>query len=370
MALFAKESVLKQDRIIYLDLLRVVSVIFMILIHVSGNGLNEAAVSSFTWNVSNICDAVSRFCVPVFVMISGSSFLDPEKDYSLKKIYKVKLLHIVTAFLFWSAIYAAWTTAANIKESPVESLGIMLLNLIVGPFHLWFLFMIAGLYMLTPVLRKISADKKLTEYFMVLSFVFAFVLVFFRDISEKLPLTNMYIKFVFTVLDNVTHNFHLEFLLGYIFYFLAGYYLKEFGISKKLSRLIYIAGVLMVVGTAALTYLWSVKKGENEIILYNYLYFPVCITAMAIYLFFRNEISKISFSPRMQGVIVCLSRYSFGIYLVHILVKNLLLSSLGITVTMCNGLLSVPLITILTFLISLIIVAIIGRIPVLKKYVI
>ena len=59
-----------EDRIWYLDVLRIVSIFFVIVIHVNGHITDEAnnMTASFFSNTS-------RFCVPVFVMISGAIYI-------------------------------------------------------------------------------------------------------------------------------------------------------------------------------------------------------------------------------------------------------------------------------------------------------
>ena len=92
-------------RLVYLDLLRIMSVVMMVTLHISGVGM-RADIGSFDWHVCNIYDGLTHICVPVFIMISGAFLLDPEREYSIKKLYKVKILRIATAFVFWSAFYA------------------------------------------------------------------------------------------------------------------------------------------------------------------------------------------------------------------------------------------------------------------------
>lgn len=79
----------KGNRVIYFDYLRIISVFAVIVLHISGQNWNGTDVSSFEWNVFNAFDSLTRWCVPVFVMISGALFLDKEqplKSFS-KKIF-------------------------------------------------------------------------------------------------------------------------------------------------------------------------------------------------------------------------------------------------------------------------------------------
>lgn len=51
---------------------------------------------------------MSRFCVPVFIMISGAIFLNPDFDLSWEKLFKKYLRRIVVSYLIWQLIYCDW----------------------------------------------------------------------------------------------------------------------------------------------------------------------------------------------------------------------------------------------------------------------
>lgn len=68
------ERVLPQGRVLYLDLLRIFCIFSMMLLHVCAIPWYSVPVSSFAWQVLNVYDSSVRFCVPVFVMISGVFF--------------------------------------------------------------------------------------------------------------------------------------------------------------------------------------------------------------------------------------------------------------------------------------------------------
>lgn len=68
----------------------------------------------------------------------------------------------------------------------------------------------------------------------------------------------------------------------------------------------------------------------------------------------------------VQKVILKISQYSFGIYLVHIIVIEQL-GRLGITASRWNPVIAVPLVVCIVFIISLVISAILNNIPVVKS---
>lgn len=156
----------KVQRIVYLDLLRIVSIFFMILLHVASANWKKVPVASLDWKFFTIYDGFARFCVPVFVMISGVLFLNPDKDYSYKKI-KRNITHIVSVYFIWSAIYTIYKYKSRIVT---DNFRTILKYFFLGHSRMWFLWMIIGMYMLVPFLRKITEDKKLVEAYLIMSF--------------------------------------------------------------------------------------------------------------------------------------------------------------------------------------------------------
>ena len=76
----------KENRKIEIDLLRIVACFSVIMLHSSAQYWYELPVSSLRWSVSNGYDALFRFGVPIFVMISGMLFLGREGEVKIKKL--------------------------------------------------------------------------------------------------------------------------------------------------------------------------------------------------------------------------------------------------------------------------------------------
>ena len=98
---------MKEQRIVYFDYLRIIAIFAVVVLHFAAQNWDNIDVSSFEWQVFNLYDAVAAWGVPVFVMISGALFLG--KELTLKKLYGKYILRIVTAFFFWSVLYALWS---------------------------------------------------------------------------------------------------------------------------------------------------------------------------------------------------------------------------------------------------------------------
>ena len=140
----------ERQRVLYIDALRVLACMFVVVLHQSAQKFDKAAVGSYEWTVFNVYDSLTRWAVPVFVMISGALFLDPAKEIRLKTLCRKNLLRIGTAFLFWSALYSIVDYLCGTRLRDVVS------GFITGHVHLWFLYMIGGLYLIVPLLRRFS----------------------------------------------------------------------------------------------------------------------------------------------------------------------------------------------------------------------
>ena len=87
--------------------LRVLATISVIVLHVAaGITYQYGRVSNFDWWIANIYDSTVRFCVPIFLMITGTVVLNKPFE-STREYLKKMFLRILLPFLFWSIIYIA-----------------------------------------------------------------------------------------------------------------------------------------------------------------------------------------------------------------------------------------------------------------------
>lgn len=74
-----------EKRRYYLDVLRIVAICAIVLLHVAGSYWYQLSVYTSEWQAINLYDCITRWGVPVFVMISGALFLDPAREQPIKK---------------------------------------------------------------------------------------------------------------------------------------------------------------------------------------------------------------------------------------------------------------------------------------------
>lgn len=339
----------KKDRIIFLDILRILATIAVIFIHVAAQNWSDTDPTSYEWNVFNVYDSITRWAVPVFVMISGALFLDNSKKIDIKRLYKNNILRIITALVFWSCLYAIIEFILK-KENFVE----LIKNIINGHYHLWFLYMIVGLYIIVPILRKITENQRVTEYFLALSLIFTFIIPSLLEIP------------IFSDLVKIRDNIGFYLTLGYSSYFVLGYWLSQKKFQLKTKKIIYFFSVLGFIITILGSTIIS-KYKMQPFGLYNEFLPNVLLESIGVFIFIKNFALKNKF--KYENKIYKLSKYSFGIYLVHVLIIGILKKA-GINTLMINPIISVPVIAIIVFIISLIISMVMNNIPILKKYIV
>ena len=231
-------------------------------------------------------------------------------------------------------------------------------HLLFGPawYHLWFLYMIIGLYMLVPLLRIFiqNAKEEHYRYFFIIFILFGCALPLLSD--------------TLLLVDNrLNINFNIKELLGFSGYFILGYYLSNYEISKRVKRLIYILAAASVIFQIIGTILISYKLNIANILLYKNSTPNVAIQAIAVFLIIKETSVKIHFYEKAKSILFTLSKYSFGIYLVHDLF-NQFFSKLGFTPTYFNPLLMIPFRAIITFILSFLIIWVLDKIPFIRKH--
>ncbi len=148
----------EKKRLIYPDLLRIISIFSVLVLHAVGEIWGDIPIQSKSWVALVAIDGMFRFAVPVFVMVSGMFMLSPQKDRGIKELYSKKVLRIITAFIFWSLVYTFFHLASGFVTEGVSfkpDFQLTVNGFLLGEYHLWFMYMIAGLYIVTTLIRKI-----------------------------------------------------------------------------------------------------------------------------------------------------------------------------------------------------------------------
>lgn len=296
-------------RIWSFDLLRIVAAFGVVSLHMTPSVEVCGGISTLSFQVSMFTNALFRWCVPVFFMLSGALFLSPSRSFSTKKLFRKTIAHIVTSFVFWSAFYALVHCVVMGKGK-----WTFLNQFFIGHYHMWYLFSILGMYLLTPLLRLITASRKTTEYLLVLGIICFFLLP--RGIEFILLFPVPHADVFASMQVAITRLNPLP--RGYIlFFYVLGYYLSAFAPSRGIRRMLYAAGIAGYVLTSCLTIWHSSMIEEVSVLFSEPTSVTVLMTAVAVFVFFEHVFSRIDLRARAARIVTELSACSFGVYLLH-----------------------------------------------------
>lgn len=257
------------------------------------------------------------------------------------------------AYLIWTAVYVAYYVWSGAYDG-LNVYGIIT-QFIEGPYHFWYLFTLVGLYIVTPILRKVTTDKRMTAYFLVVFFAVNLVLEYL-----------VYIPKVGSIVSLFTNKVGIG-IVGYVGYFMLGYYFYSIkdAIRPKTEICLYAAGVCLWIVTIILEGQVSPDLQDADFVK-QYMKPNVILYSSSIYLFFIKRISKITISERTQRVFAKLTELSFGVYILHALV-NEFVSYIPLPQPIQHPYIWLLALTIVIYLVSLSLTYLIRKIPVIGK---
>lgn len=340
-------------KLLWADNIRFFATIGVIILHTSSSGLYLfATIPTIQWGILDVVDSAMRCCVPLFVMLSGALLL--RQDKQLVPYLKNRFWRIIVPFLFWALVYCVvyiasiWTkidgekavaTFVEILKDVFFYKGLFRMQ----AFHFWYVYMIIGLFLVVPILRRWIkyATKKEMRYFLLL-WAISLILLPMADASFK-------------------PTIDITFFSGYIGYFIVGYYLSETDFDSKLlnTKSLTVIILLLVMLTAGGTYYLTSMEGSLNQEFFKYLSPNIVLLSIAVFLCLKQLRIK---NNRLLGWMVILNKYSFGIYLVHIIVLRIL-NNIGINWSFIHPLIGIPLTAGIAFISSFTIIFILNKLP-------
>jgi len=337
------------------NLIRIVAVFQVVLVHLSYVIFFKDDLLSANWMAANFYDSFSRMGVPLFFMVSGYLLLgktEPLPDFFRKRFVKVGI-----PTLFWSIFYLFRSVDAysSGKMSPPAIALSILKAMYLGDveIHLWFLYILVGIYFVVPILRMFvsAASRRDLAYFIGMWFV----------ASSLLEMTQW--------LTGFTTALVIPVVTGYVGYFVMGHYLASIELSRR-GRILSAMGIVIAIAVTFFgTNILSANAGPIDSYFYSYFSPPTVLAAVFGFLLLKDLGQNPGKAGRVMRVV---SANSFGIYLIHIFVIGSLqkgvfgfrlYSWMGPTWYM------IPLTAMAVFFTSFVIVFVLRKIPVLKMLV-
>ncbi len=318
--LLEKESRTKAESnyIQYIDVLRVLSMVSVVFLHTTAGSL-RVNLGSNLWHFSNILTSIMSTSVPIFFMLSGAMLLSNNKTESIPYTYKKRLPKAFTPFLAWSIVAVVYYGIIGMQqEGNFVDAKSRLFKIMSTPttVHLWFMYALIPLYLISPILKKLvdNMSDTLFRYCLILWFTFSSVFPTLAAVAPS-PVRQFFV---------LSKEYSLNFINGYIGYFLLGYYLLNYkkNISVKLlAGIIFLDTVIISAGT------WYKTMAMNEYseIFKVYSRLFVLILSIAIFLLVKELVLKNPIKNVWLSIVKFLSALSFGVYLMH----NLLIDALA-----------------------------------------
>lgn len=336
----------------WINNLKVISIFAVIVLHTASPLLMDFKKAyPGNWLIADFYNALVRFAVPVFVMISGALLL--HREYELGDFLKRRFSRIVWPFLFWSLIYIGYSWYNEdiaFSSDGWDNIRIILHQLKYGAYyHLWYVYMLIGLYLFIPVISKFvrNATEKEIRYFLLIWFT---VMIFSQP-----------------YLSRYQPQIDIHYFTGYLGYLVLGHYLAFKTLPKKgLKAPLIIYFFLCLAGITIGTYLLSVNSKSLSTLMYEPLGPFIVLFSSGIFLLARVTVFKLPES--LVKVRDLAGRLSLGIYLCHALFLTLL-DGENINYKLCNPVLSIPITALSCFLLSFLLIFIISKIPFIGKYI-
>lgn len=302
------------EHLFYIDIGRIFAIIAVVVLHVSAGAVDlYGTLPRSYWWVANIANSASRWAVPCFVMLSGALLLAPEKNEPAGRFLKRRAKRIAIPMMTWFSVYFLWL---HFWQGQPMSLGYLVKRLLLGGpyFHLYFLYLIATLYAVTPLLNCIlrhlnpSMTVKVTALFLLMGVADSVIFYsFFKRPGWFDSISTFPTLFAFT--------------FGFIGYFLTGYQIRRIGLSSQLLLLAGFTFVLSVFVTCMGTDLLIGHFGLWSFGTYLYDNFsPTCLL-MTVSVFCLLKGTCVLRMNEDGSVCRFIKRHcapaTFGVYLVH-----------------------------------------------------
>lgn len=348
------EPLNRSGRTAYFDHLKVFEYFLLMIVHTASYQWYQTDIFSSDWLVLNFYKSATRPCVLVFFMISGALLLG--RDIPLKKLYKNNILKLAAAFIFWDIVYAV-ITYWN------DGLPGIVFKMFNSNYHLWYLLAMIGIYICFPLIKLISDNRKVMTYFLVISAIFAFLLPTVFTLCEAFGSSSL-VK-LSEIIQGHVYNMHVYSVLGYPFFFVAGYYIHTTDLSAIIRRSIYGLGILSILSGAFINAAHVRMIGAPDDTFNNGFMLYEMISAIAVFTFFKYNVSGNTVSEKICYKI---SAWGLGIYMIHDLVIMGIDHILGLNGMSFNPIIAVPVTALIAFVISAVISAALNLIPGVRKY--
>lgn len=293
-------------RVGYLDFLRGAAICLVVMLHAIAPYVTDVSLyGSATWYGCIVLNEFCRMGVPLFFMISGYLLLSVSREETVVGFYKKRLPKLVVPLLIWNVVYYLFSYSA-VHYSVREFFSLLINN--GTSYHLWYIYALAGVYLLLPFIKKMLAHCGLTECLVLLA-----VLTWNTTLQ---PLLNIVTPLYFNLIGSQS--------AGYLGYVLLGYIIGRYDIGKRWQIAIYALGaagaVFGIYGNIAMSGGDGLRLISNGGFTINHY-----LAAAAVFCFARYNLADAK-----NAAVSVLAKHSYGIFWVHALVLTVVTRHLSL----------------------------------------
>lgn len=329
-----------------------VAAVLVVLIHAVALPVNSWGMESSPLYMG--CYSIGMIGVPLFLTCSGALLLQ-EKYGTWQKSGEIKrrMIRILVPLLVYGWVYAMMEIFFERRtltlQMPLEALGRVFTGKSWG--HLWYLYMLLGLYLLVPCIRHLhwntNADQKKLIFAVMVSF------------GVVMPVVARLLAIEY--LGSNLISLGLPSPLCHILSFWTGAIITQKDL-KKARKYIDIAGIVSLIIMVVIPILCDGIEAKKLVLGYDSVF--VWLSTVWVFTRIYNR------SYRDRKMISAFEKLSFGIYLIHPVCMNLLYKALHLTPMMGSAVLTIPLFVILMLVPSYIAAWIASKLPIVKKWLI
>lgn len=292
-----------KNRIYYYDALKGIAIIMVVCIHCvhwefagEGNLMKNLIIIT--------CRNLLNCAVPLFFAISGYFMVNKINNDNYITALKKHLVRVYIPMLIWSLPFLLLD---------IKGKGFSILSIIkyfgCGYSVMYFVLVIMQFYILLPLINKYLANKKGVVFSLFISLMYVFFLeILFYKFNLKLPLT-----------------VYAGFFPLWLVFFVLGAYVKQYRAPIEFNKNFVLCLLLLCISVAESIYIMKytgafvglgIKVSSS---LFSFFLILACFS----FKYKKDDINSIF------RFLVKLGEYSFGIYLIHILVSILLNKVIG-----------------------------------------
>ncbi len=347
-----------RKREVWLDVLKMFSAPLIVLIHTVGGPYSNTPVDSTKWLGYLLINTVPRCAVPIFIMVSGILLIGRGQAAKVRRNVKKALILLVV----WNLVYIF---AQALLWGSSESILSQILSLPVkrGPSgHLWYAHLLVWIYLFAPIISSLyqALTNRMRIYFVLLTVVIPGIL-------------DMYTKIFGITTSPALYAFQLHMTLTYIGIMFAGRLIYENAAQvKRVGLISLLAAVFGLGGMLAVTYYYAAAHHTaTEKFLAETQLLAVCYAGGLVGIAAKYREALEHLPEILRKAVEWLSRHSLGIYFFHMLPIWTIgsIQLLGGSLSVYDGFIETLALCVFYYVLTVIGVGLMGRIPFLKNLV-